>query len=81
MKMRSSDAACHASFNSPNLIFNSSPNSDLVCSAERRRISETPRKCGFSSQITHEFGEIDTSQSVKAYRASMVLSDDSSGAT
>ena len=66
MKMRSSEAACHASLNSPSRIFSSSPSSDLVCSAERRRISETPRKCGFSSQMTHEFGAIDTSQSVKA---------------
>ncbi len=52
-----------------------------VWSAERRRISLTPMNTGLSSTMTQALGEMDTSQSVKAYRASIVLSLDSSAAT
>ena len=40
------------------------------------KISETPRKHGLFSSITQERGEIDTSQFVNAYNASIVLSGD-----
>lgn len=65
-EIRSSEAACHASFSSPRRISSSRPSSQRVCSAERRRISDTPRKWGLSSQMTQAFGAIETSQSVKA---------------
>ena len=38
------------------------------------KISLTPKKTGFWSKMTQEIGEIDTWQSVKAYKASIVLS-------
>ena len=45
-----------------------------MLSVERRNISETPTKKGLLSSITQPRGEIDVSQFVKAYKASMVLS-------
>ena len=40
------------------------------------RISETPKKHGLLFSIMQESGEIETSQFVKAYKASIVLSGD-----
>ena len=48
----------------------------LVESAEYFKISLTPKNCGFSLTITHAFGDIDTSQSVNAYSASIVILGD-----
>ena len=45
-----------------------------------RRISLTPKKRGFSPSIIDEFGAIEISQSVKAYKASIVLSGETPGA-
>ncbi len=39
-----------------------------------------PKNCGLSFTITQAFGEMDTSQSVNAYRASMVISGEVPGA-
>ena len=79
MNMRSNEAACHASSSSLRRIANSCRSRSLVRSVDILRISFTDMKWGFSSEITHAFGERDTSHAVKAYRASIVLSGDASG--
>lgn len=61
-------------------ILSSSRKSSSVRSVEWRSTSLTVRKCGLSSLITQQFGEILISQSVKAYKASMVLSEETPGA-
>ena len=66
MKMRSREAMCHSSSSSPRRMRSSVPSRCLVRSALRRKISLTPMKCGFSSEMTHELGDMETSQSVKA---------------
>ena len=43
------------------------------------KISVTPKKRGVSPSIIEEFGEIETSQSVNAYKASNVLSGETPG--
>ena len=43
------------------------------------KISVTPKKRGVSPSIIEEFGEIETSQSVNAYKASKVLSGETPG--
>ena len=50
-----------------------------VRSVEWRSTSLTPRNSGFSPTITQQLGEMDTSQSVKAYNASIALSDEVPG--
>ena len=45
-----------------------------VLSVDLINISETPRKQGLLFSIMHERGEIETSQLVNAYKASIVLS-------
>jgi hypothetical protein len=47
-----------------------------VLSVDFIRISETPKKHGLLFSIIQESGEIETSQFVKAYKASIVLSGD-----
>ncbi len=64
------------SFNSSLFISNSFFSKVLVKSVENFKISFTPKNLGFSSTITHAFGEMDTSQSVKAYNASIVILGD-----
>jgi hypothetical protein len=51
-----------------------------VLSAERFNISLTPIKSGLSFSMMQELGESETSQSVKANSASMVLSEEIPGA-
>ena len=70
---------CHILSNSSKRISNSNFNKRTVVSAVTLRISETPINRGLSPSIIVEFGEIDTSQSVKAYRASIVLSGETPG--
>ena len=71
---------CHCRSNSSSRISSSNFNKRTVWSVLIFRISETPRKRGVSASIMEEFGEIDTSQSVNAYKASMVLSGETPGA-
>ena len=49
-------------------------------SVEWRNTSLTVRKWGLSSLMTQQLGEMLISQSVNAYRASIVLSDETPGA-
>ena len=76
MKIFSSVAKCHCLSSSSNFISSSLFNNAKVLSVDVFNISETPINTGFSPSIIDEFGEIDTSQSVKAYKASIVLSGD-----
>ena len=72
--MRSSDAKCSASMSSPRRMSSSLRSSSLVLSTERWSTSDTVRKHGLPASMTQQLGEMLTSQSVQAYRASMVLS-------
>ena len=54
----------------------SSVNNLTVWSVDICNNSETPLKTGWLSLITHANGEIDISQSVNLYKASIVLSGD-----
>jgi hypothetical protein len=65
-------------FESPNSISSSFLSKETVWSVFLLRISETVRNSGLSPTITQALGEIETSQSVKAYSASMVLSGETS---
>ena len=76
----SSELKCHCSLSSPNRILSSSIKRFLVLSVFLFKISETPIKRGFSSDIIPEFGEMLVSQSVKAYKASIILSGEILGA-
>ena len=78
MKILSKLAKCHFSSSSWSSISNSFLSKETVWSVFLLRISETERNSGLSPTITHAFGEIETSQSVKAYNASMVLSGETS---
>ena len=80
MKIFSSDVKKYCSSNSPFRISNSHLSKDLVCSTDIRKSSLTLVKTGFLSCTTQQLGEILISQSVKAYSASMVLSDELPGA-
>ena len=64
------------SFSSSLLISSSVLSNFFVDSAEYLSTSFTPKNFGFSLTITQAFGEIDTSQSVKAYKASIVTLGD-----
>ena len=74
MNIFSKVAKCHCSSNSVSLISSSLFKRKTVWSVFARRISETPINTGFSPSIIDELGDIETSQSVKAYKASIVLS-------
>ena len=80
MNIFSKEAKNKVSSNSPFSISSSFCSSDKVLSAECFKTSLTVRKCGLSSLMTQQLGEILISQSVKAYKASIVLSDDTPGA-
>ena len=60
-------------------MLSSHSSSDLVCSVDILNNSETPKNLGLSSTITQALGEILTSHSVNAYRASMVISGEVPG--
>ena len=72
----SKESQCHWFSSSCNLIFNSNFNNSTVLSTDFLRISVTPINTGLFPSITHEFGEIDISQLVNAYKASIILSGD-----
>ena len=74
MKICSSEAKCNASSSSPLRIMRSLRSSSSVLSTLFRSTSLTVRKQGLPSDITQQLGEMLISQSVQAYRASMVLS-------
>ena len=80
MNIFSNEAKNKVSSNSPFSISSSFCSSDNVLSVECFKTSLTVRKCGLSSLMTQQLGETLISQSVKAYRASMVLSDETPGA-
>ena len=61
-------------------ISNSRLSRAIVWSADAASTSLTVRNCGFLSLMTQQLGEMLISQSVKAYRASSVLSEDTPGA-
>ena len=71
---------CHCRSNSSKRISSSNFNKRTVVSVFTFRISVTPIKRGVSLSIMVELGEIETSQSVKAYKASSVLSGETPGA-
>ncbi len=79
MNIRSSDAKWSCSLTSPSCISSSFPRIERVCSTLWRSTSLTPMKWGFFSDMTQQLGDTDTSQSVNAYRASMVRSLDVPG--
>ena len=72
---------CHFSSNSFRRISNSNFSNSTVLSVQCFRMSFTSIKCGLSPKIIQALGEILTSQSVNAYRASMVLSVEIPGAS
>ena len=74
MKIRSKEAKCHCSCSSFRRISKSWRSSSTVLSVDLRNISETPIKIGLLSSMIQPRGEIDISQLVNAYSASMVLS-------
>jgi hypothetical protein len=74
MNIFSKVAKCHCASNSASLISNSLLKRKTVWSVFALSISDTPRKTGLSPSIIDELGDIETSQSVKAYKASIVLS-------
>ena len=76
----SREEKCRDSRISPFLISSSCFSKSIVLSADFFRTLLTVRKCGLLSSIIQQLGEILTSQSVKAYRASIVLSDEVPGA-
>ena len=78
--MRSKDTKCHCSSNSPFSISSSSLRRATVLSVDIFRISFTPINLGFPASIIQQLGETDTSQLVKAYSASIVVSGEMPGA-
>ena len=78
MKIFSKLAKCHFSWSSCSSISSSFFRRETVWSVLYFRISETERNIGLSPTITHAFGEMETSQSVKAYRASIIISGETS---
>ena len=80
IKIFSNDVKKYCSSSSLLAISNSHFNSDLVCSTDKRSKSLTVVKIGFLSCTTQQLGDIFTSQSVNAYKASIVLSDELPGA-
>ena len=74
MNMRSNELKKSCSSNSPFLISSSLRNSACVWSTECFNTSDTVRNCGLLSAMTQQLGEMEISQSVKAYKASIVLS-------
>ena len=74
MDIRSRELKNSCSSNSFLRISSSLRNSSNVPSTECFNTSDTVKNCGLLSAITQQLGEIDTSQSVKAYKASIVLS-------
>ena len=80
MNIFSSEAKNSCSISSPRLICNSLRSSPIVLSVEWRSTSLMVRNCGLLSSMTQQLGDMFTSQSEKAYRASRVLSDDTPGA-
>ena len=76
----SKEEACHFSFNSAKRMLSSCFNNALVWFVLSTKISFTLIKYGLSFLMTQVFGETDTSQSVKAYKASMVTSGEIPGA-
>src|SRR5574344_755306 len=79
MKIFSSEQKNSCSSNSALRISSSLFNRCIVCSVLDRITSLTVRNCGFLSLMTQQFGEMLISQSVKAYSASSVLSEDTPG--
>ena len=79
MKIFSSEAKCRVSSVSSRCISSSLRNSASVLSTDFFSTLLTERKCGFLLSMTQQLGEMFTSQSVKAYKASSVLSDDTPG--
>ena len=75
MNIFSSEAKSWLSRASASAISSSRRNMSRVRVTESRSSSVTERNSGLLSRITQQLGEIDTSQSVKAYRASMALSE------
>ena len=76
MNILSKEKLCHWSSNSFRRISSSFFNKLKVLSVDLIKISETPKKDGLLFSIIHDRGEIDVSQLVKAYNASIVLSGD-----
>ena len=74
IKIFSSELKCHFSSNSPRFISSSALSRSTVFSVLIFRMSVTPKNIGLSFTITHALGEIELSQLVNAYNASMVLS-------
>src|SRR5690606_41784721 len=65
--------------NSPLRISSSCFNKALVCLVLASRISFTERNTGLSPIMTQALGEMETSQSVKAYSASIAMPGDCPG--
>ena len=80
MKMRSSEAKNSCSSSSPLRICSSLRSKPMVESTLWANTSLTVRNTGLLSSITQQLGDRLISQSEKAKRASMVLSDDTPGA-
>src|SRR5690606_18923986 len=72
--MRSNDAKCHCSSSSSSLISRLLLNNSTVLLVDRSNISVTPINNGLLSSMIQPNGEMEFSQLVKAYNASMVLS-------
>ena len=80
MNIFSSEAKCNASSISPFLISSSCFSKSNVLSADFFSTLLMVRKCGLLSSMTQQLGEMLTSQSVNAYSASIVLSEEVPGA-
>ena len=80
MNIFSREAKKSDSSNSPFCISSSVRSRCSVSSVECFSTSLTVRKCGLLSIMTQQFGEMLISQSVKAYNASIVLSEETPGA-
>ena len=76
IKIFSKVELCHIWFNSSFFTFNSFPNNCFVKSVDFFKTSLTPIKIGLWFSIIQLNGDIETSQLVKAKRASIVLSGD-----
>ena len=76
IKICSKVEKCHCFSSSSIRISSSRFNKLIVLSVLTLRISVAPINRGLSPSITDEFGEIETSQSVNAYKASIDLSGD-----
>ena len=74
IKIFSNDNECHLLFRSSRITFNSFFKILSVWFVDLCNISETPIKLGDSFSIIHDNGDIDISQSVNRYSASIVLS-------